>query len=273
MMIVLAGYFTSCEKFMDINDDPNNPSDAAIIDLMPAAQLGIAFGLSNMLNRVAEDAVQHLVIQRFDGWAVEPSDLSNAWRFSLYAGGLKDLETIIEKAAVEESWHYVGVSKLLKAYAFSVMVDLWDDVPYSQALKEEFAYPEFDDGAAIYDALVSLIEFLVNRKKVEDQGNYGFSRLGGTLFYCWPMFIFFFTPPAYYGQYATDLAEIISANIILYTTSICTILIERQFEAVRISKELRVAIVVISVVLISLFVIYTYRLPWFDLFAIPPGWE
>ena len=158
LIVVLAGYFTSCEKFLDINDDPNNPSDAGIIDLMPATELGIVFAFSNIPDRVAEDAVQHLVVQRFDGWSVEPSDLSNAWRFDLYAGGLKDLSLIIEKASAEESWHYVGVSKLLKAYAFSLMVDIWDDVPYSQALSDEYPYPEFDGGADIYDELFQLID-------------------------------------------------------------------------------------------------------------------
>jgi hypothetical protein len=65
---------------------------------------------------------------------------------------------IIEKAALEESWHYVGAAKLLKAYAFSLMVDIWDDIPYSQALDDDYPYPEFDDGASVYDALFTLID-------------------------------------------------------------------------------------------------------------------
>ncbi|MBN2348901.1 MAG: SusD/RagB family nutrient-binding outer membrane lipoprotein [Bacteroidales bacterium] len=158
LIIPIIGYFTSCEKFLDINEDPNNPKDATIIDLLPSAQLGIAFGVSNMLNRVGEDAVQHLVVGRYDGWAVQGSDVSNAWRFSLYAGGLKDLEVIIEKATASGDFHYVGVSKLLKAYAFSIMVDLWDDIPYSEALREDIEYPHFDDAQTIYTALFSLID-------------------------------------------------------------------------------------------------------------------
>ena len=176
MIIVIAGSFTSCEKFLDINDDPNNPTDAAIIDLMPAAQIGISFGLSNHLNRVAEDAVQHLVVTaRYDGWSVEPADVSNDWRFSLYAGGLKDLEVIIGKAADEESWHYVGVAKLLKAYVFSMMVDIWGDIPYSQSLNDDYPYPEFDDAAGIYDDLFDLIdEGLADLDKTNEIGLAGY---------------------------------------------------------------------------------------------------
>lgn len=121
--------------------------------------------------------------------------------------------------------------------------------------------------------LVSLIEYFLNRKKVADPGHYGFSLLGASLFFCWPMLILFFSPPAYFGKYPTDLLEIISANIVLYTSSIFAILTERQFSAAPLSKEFKVMVVLLCVILISLFVIYTYRFPWFDLFAIPPGWE
>lgn len=157
VLLLMAGVFTSCEKFLDINDDPNNPTEASILQLMPSAQLAIAFQFSNIANRVGEDAVQHLVVQRFDAWAVDGSDLSNDWRFNLYAGALKDLEDIIEQSTESEDFHYAGISKLLKAYSYSLMVDMWDDIPYSQACRE-FEYPLFDDAADIYDDLFSLID-------------------------------------------------------------------------------------------------------------------
>jgi hypothetical protein len=122
-------------------------------------------------------------------------------------------------------------------------------------------------------ALVSLIEFLAYRKRISDPVNYGFARIGASVFYCWIMFIFFFAPPAYYGQYERIISEIISANIILYLSSICAIILERQFESSPLSKEFKIMVVALGVILTSLFVIYTYKYPWFDVFAIPPGWE
>ena len=87
------------------------------------------------------------------------------------------------------------------------------------------------------------------------------------------MFILFFTPPAYYGKYPNDLVEIISANIILFLTTVGATLLQRVFEKVEFSKEFKIVIIVLLVILISLFTIYTFRDPWFDVFAIPPGWE
>lgn len=159
LLVALAGLITSCEEWLDINDDPNFPTEAGVIELLPSAQVGVVFALSNHLNRIGADAVQHYVVQRYDGWAVDGSDVSNAWRFSLYAGGLQDLEDIIVRAGESEDWHWVGVAKLLKAYSFSMMVDVWDDIPYSEALnQEEYPYPNFDDAAGIYDDLFLLID-------------------------------------------------------------------------------------------------------------------
>ncbi|MEN8242917.1 MAG: hypothetical protein ABFS17_13430 [Chloroflexota bacterium] len=122
-------------------------------------------------------------------------------------------------------------------------------------------------------ALVSLIEFLIKRKQGHHAEKIGFARIGATVLYPWLIFTLFFTPPAYYGEYQTIWAEIVSANIVLYISSLGAIFIEREFEKVILSKEFKIMIVLLFVILVSLFTIYTYRDPWFDVFAIPPGWE
>jgi len=119
---------------------------------------------------------------------------------------------------------------------------------------------------------VSLIEYFMNRVKT-DQPSYGFARLTTTVFYAWPMFILFFAPAAYYGQYGTDLAEIISANIILFLTSMIAVIFETEFEKIELSVDYKVVIVILGLVFLSLLVIFSFRYPWFDVFAIPPGWE
>ncbi len=120
--------------------------------------------------------------------------------------------------------------------------------------------------------LVSLTEYLLNRVKT-DQPSYGFARLTSTVFYPWPMFILFFAPAAYYGQYGTDTAEIVSANIILFLTNVAAVIFETEFEKIELSVEYKVVIVILGLVFLSLLIIFSFRNPWFDVFAIPPGWE
>ena len=156
LLILLTGLF-SCEKYLDINEDPTAPTDATIIDLLPSGQAACVFGLANQMNRAASDNVQYLS-GRYDSWAISPDDLSNAWRFSLYAGGLKDLQIVIEKATESGNFHFSGVAKLMKAYTFSLMVDVWDDIPYLESLNDDILHPVFDDAASIYDNLFALID-------------------------------------------------------------------------------------------------------------------
>lgn len=43
--------------------------------------------------------------------------------------------------------------------------------------------------------------------------------------------------------------------------------------AVQLCTREKVTIVILGLVFLSLLVIFSFRYPWFDVFAIPPGWE
>ncbi len=156
-MLLISGVFVSCEDYLDINDNPNEPTEASIIQLLPSAQLHIAFGISNFPNRIAETNVQRLIVQRFDGWNVTGSDMANTWRYNLYAGALIDIEDIIAKGTESGDYHFVAIAKLMKAYAYSIMVDMWDDIPFSEACGVA-EYPTFDNSKEIYNRLFDLID-------------------------------------------------------------------------------------------------------------------
>jgi hypothetical protein len=173
-------------------------------------------------------------------------------------------------------WKYILLKALLLQVAFLVLHYAYDFFPngFTRIISgtSEAVFQHMKIG--FYSiALINLVEFLIKRNKVERPGDYGFARLASAMFYCWPMFILFFTPPAYYGKYPTDLAEIISANIILYLTSLSALIFENQLERIRITRSFKVVIAGLALIFISLLVIYSFQNPWFDVFAIPPGWE
>ena len=58
----------------------------------------------------------------------------SAWD-PLYTGPLQDLELMISQAEADENVTYAGIAKILKAYTFSQMVDVYGDVPFSEANK------------------------------------------------------------------------------------------------------------------------------------------
>jgi hypothetical protein len=158
---------SSCKKFLDINYDPDRiPSNnAPIAQLLTSAQMNLAFEGGSDLFRYTTLIAQQMSGQasqpnqtyEFDRYNIAGSDLNNVWG-SIYATTLGDLELIIQQAAANGSPHYAGVAKILKAYEYSLVVDTWGDVPYSEAQQlDKNTAPKYDDDATIYPKLITLL--------------------------------------------------------------------------------------------------------------------
>lgn len=171
---------TSCKKgFLDINTDPNNPTSIEVSKLLPAAErnlgdaLAIGGGNNGGLSQLLSVYTQQLSTrEEADQYGVTGSDffLGLAWP-KLYAavlpsnttpeqGVLANLEDIIRNGTAAGNTQYAGIAKILKAYTYSQLVDVFGDVPFSEAtkLKEGILYPKFDDDAAIYPQLFALLD-------------------------------------------------------------------------------------------------------------------
>jgi hypothetical protein len=156
---------SGCEKdFLDINVDPNNPADVPLSQLLTQAQVTMtnSFGIGNPGMSTPASILVHQTVQRgsMDSYFVSGEDfqIQTAWQ-NLYSGALEDLKQIELKGVEDNQMHYVGISKILTAYTYSMMVDLWGDIPFSEALAgDEFLHPTYEDDASIYPALISMLD-------------------------------------------------------------------------------------------------------------------
>ena len=125
---------------MDINKDPERlpDSNSPLAQLLSSAQVEIGFEGGSDLFRYAT-----VIMQQMSGEASQPnqtyeyyryniqgSDENNVWG-SIHAGALNDLQLIINQGSA--SPYYTGVAKILKAYLYSLVVDVWGKVPYSES--------------------------------------------------------------------------------------------------------------------------------------------
>lgn len=164
LSIALFFSVSSCDLFdLDINTDPNNPSQASLNLLLTQAQLEGMRTLAGGLN----DATMGFVAQTtsFDDFSMTNASWNGTWNF-LYSGPLTDLESIIVAAEADgNNPRYLGIAQILKAYYFTTMVDLWGDVPYFEAFKglQGIKTPVYTPGDEVYaDALVLLNEAIAN---------------------------------------------------------------------------------------------------------------
>ncbi len=168
--IILATLLSvvSCKKFLDVNQDPNNINQAPISQILPSVTVNIGYMGASDLFRYSNLFMQQFSAQgpvsagntfkEYERYNVNNSDINNQWN-TVFGTTLSDLELMITQATQESSPHYAGVGKLLKAYVYQIAVDAWGDVPFSEASKfNSNLYPKFDDDAAIYPALIKMID-------------------------------------------------------------------------------------------------------------------
>jgi hypothetical protein len=163
---------SGCGDFLDINTDPNNPLDSRLDQVLPTVQTVIFEALGNGPGGMSDLTSQyvHHTVQRgptnFYFFAGNEFSISNAWP-NLYSGALADLNVMIDKATKRSSWTYLGIAQTLKAYTYSMMIDMWGKAAYTefgQGAKNPFA--KFDNGDLVYsEALKLLAEAAVNLEK------------------------------------------------------------------------------------------------------------
>ncbi|MBO9199186.1 MULTISPECIES: SusD/RagB family nutrient-binding outer membrane lipoprotein [Niastella] len=160
---------SACKKFLDVNKSPNNPEKVPPSVLLPETTIGIAFANTNDLDRATSVIIQHLAgtgtqSVDYDTYKLE-GYFDNQWNLELYNGVINNLVKLI-KENQETNPQYAGVAKLEMAYAFSMITDLWGDVPYSQAgFGLDYLNPRFDKQQDIYqgnsaDGIKSLFDLV-----------------------------------------------------------------------------------------------------------------
>ncbi len=164
MLIILGG--AGCKRTLDINTDPNNPSlsqgnPKLVFPAAVMATTGRVGGDLALLGGIwGEYVTQSALANQYkyiDAYDVKSTDL-NAPYSGLFAGGLKNYQFVIDKSRDASDWNFYLMGTVMKAYTAQVLVDLYDKIPYSEALKGSANLnPKFDDGYAIYiDLLKSL---------------------------------------------------------------------------------------------------------------------
>ncbi len=157
---------SSCKKALDINTSPNLPSDVPINTLYSGAATSVGFTAGSDFSRFSSLIMQQFAGQTTGGltqpqqWAyylIAPTDGNTLWA-NCYSTVLVNLDLVVQKAGTA-SPHYTGVAKLLEAYTYSLMVDTWGDIPYSEALKlTSNLNPHYDAGQTIYTSLLANID-------------------------------------------------------------------------------------------------------------------
>lgn len=158
--------FNSCSDFLDVNTNPNNPETAPYKMVLPVAEMSTAAVYNNYLMTYGSIWAEHLS-QNFtsnqynaiNDYNPPASDYNWMWA-ETYSGSLNDYKNVIEAAEAAEDWNVYLIATCMQAFHFAVWVDLFDKIPYSEALQGTTGIlaPKYDEGSAVYADLLARID-------------------------------------------------------------------------------------------------------------------
>jgi hypothetical protein len=157
VLAVLGLGLGSCEDYLDINTDPNNPTVAPLSGLLANASFETGNNVQD-LGGITSFYVQYLASPN-EASSTDIHDevaYDTEW-FNLYnvMTDLSDLEVQSEEAGATD---YLGVAKILKALNLAMTLDVWGDIPYEDAFFAQTLNPTYDDDQALYDEVLQLLD-------------------------------------------------------------------------------------------------------------------
>lgn len=187
LLFISLGIFTvSCDDFLDVNDNPNDPSISTPSLTLPVAQQYFA-----ALNARQQTYLGQYMVAN---WAT-PSNWSaneNYFRYNITTGfnttafetpygfifrDLTYIENYEDPTGAVDYSTYKAISKIIKGFQYQYLVDLYGDVPYTEAnLRGANSTPVYDDAEFVYtsniDALTNAaISVLDLPENAEDPGS------------------------------------------------------------------------------------------------------
>lgn len=168
---------TSCDSYLDINQDPNKPTEEMVssADLMPGAEMAISHCYGSILRIQGgyfsevyahlNGTSNYLEYSRFNMTATN----CNRMYTQLYVNSLANLETVRKKSSASSDWGTYLAATVLRGFVYQTLVDCFGQVPYSEALNADNLTPKYDDGKAVYEGVLAEIDEALSKVSDEDK--------------------------------------------------------------------------------------------------------
>ncbi|MHA1884994.1 MAG: DUF6512 family protein [Promethearchaeota archaeon] len=132
---------------------------------------------------------------------------------------------------------------------------------------DESVYQHMKIAFLAYIILMSL-ELTLFRKKITNKSNFIYSHLLSAVLIPFFTLVLFLIGAMFYGE-RHFVIEIIYAIIITYLSGLSINILEKEFYKVQFSKRFKIFIMIIIIIMVIEFIVFSFRLPWHDVFTNP----
>lgn len=163
--VVISG--TSCKKYLDINDNPNNATSASPELLLPQALTNTASLINGYNTYGSETGLYAANAGGYGGFGESITynyTTTGTGNWAATYDNLEDYQTILNQTDGKVEYSYFnGAARIMKVHDFQLLVDAFNDVPYTDALKGGGVLsPGYTDGKEIYKDLAAQLDTAIN---------------------------------------------------------------------------------------------------------------
>lgn len=154
---------TGCKKFLDVNDNPNSPTEVSESLLLGPLEAGTSTYIANgnasvLLNQWMQNVVPNQPMPNTASYMITTITFDDFWN-SFYVIQLNNLHILNIQALKNENSMYAGIAKVLTAYTLGTATDVWGDLPYSASFSGNTSVlPTFDSQESIYNSIQGLLD-------------------------------------------------------------------------------------------------------------------
>ncbi|HEV7783055.1 MAG TPA: SusD/RagB family nutrient-binding outer membrane lipoprotein [Chitinophagaceae bacterium] len=171
LAVILIAAGTGCRKSQfNINQNPNDPTDSTITYdvILPAALHATGANVMGNGQTGYWSTIQNWMGFWSRSGSYAPNVIEETYQITTSFGNQiwnacydnsYDYNVVQRKAAVAGATFYEGIARIMKAHCYQVLVDVYGNVPFTEALKGNLnPTPAYDKGLEIYKSLLREID-------------------------------------------------------------------------------------------------------------------
>ena len=155
--------FTSCNDYLDINSNPNSPDESSLSNdlIYPAVEMAYAANVGDYLRSCAGylseyyaqqfGTSNYIVFTQFEPTQARTSTFYTQFNLRV----LSNANIVKQKAEAEGDWATYLAATVMSAASYQVLIDMYGETPYTEALNSENAMPKYDSGEVVYAGIIA----------------------------------------------------------------------------------------------------------------------
>lgn len=172
LLLLSVGLISCSDDFLDVNENPNDPANSTPSLTLPVAQHNFGELTGTTMNYLGNYMVYNYTVP--SNWSANASLIryqvtSNFYgsifenSYGLIFRDLTYLENYEDESGAVDYGAYDVIAKTIKGFQYQYLVDLYGDVPFTEAnLRGENPTPAYDEAEFVYKSVIDSLDMAIN---------------------------------------------------------------------------------------------------------------